>query len=77
MDNLFYFLCVTLTKINRSFQSSWFTKFTWLEYSVLEDKAYCFACRFFAPPSAKETAFISQGFHDWKHAFGMLSIMHG
>jgi len=31
----------------RSFQKSWYQKFTWLEYSPEEDLAFCFPCRMF------------------------------
>ena len=28
----------------RSFQSSWFDRFPWLHYNVVNDAAYCFTC---------------------------------
>ena len=32
---------------SRSFNPSWFDKYTWLEYSITKDAAFCYACRFF------------------------------
>ena len=32
----------------RSFNGAWYEKYTWLEYSVNKDAAFCYACRFFA-----------------------------
>ena len=31
----------------RSFNSSWFANFSWLEYSVTRDAGFCFSCRMF------------------------------
>lgn len=31
----------------RSFNSSWYDQFKWLEYNLTEDKAFCFPCRLF------------------------------
>ena len=31
----------------RSFQSTWYTLYPWIEYSVQRDSVYCFPCRFF------------------------------
>ena len=33
-------------KQNRQLQFSWFSKFSWLEYFILKDKAFCFPCFF-------------------------------
>jgi hypothetical protein len=38
------------TKISstlRQFHKEWFKSFSWLEYSVKLDRAYCFSCRVF------------------------------
>jgi hypothetical protein len=32
------------TRDNRSFSTTWFTKYDWLKYSVAKDAAYCFYC---------------------------------
>ncbi|KAK3217758.1 hypothetical protein Dsin_011728 [Dipteronia sinensis] len=34
-------------KQNRQFQYSWFTRFSWLEYSIAKDKVFCFPCFLF------------------------------
>ncbi|XP_030767531.1 zinc finger MYM-type protein 1-like [Sitophilus oryzae] len=53
----------------RSFKSHWFERFTWLEYSALEDSAYCFPCRFFSSQRfEKNVSFISLGYNNWKRA---------
>ena len=58
----------------RSFNPRWFGQYRWLEYSVKNDAAYCFACRLFGSSSIgnsrPEKAFTSAGFRDWKHATG-------
>ena len=59
----------------RSFNPSWYTKYTWLEYSIKHDAAFCYACRFFALGTAKDDAFIQTGFRDWKHALGKDGII--
>ena len=54
----------------RSFNSDWFDKYRWLEYSQDRDSAYCYACRIFAISAKKSDAFTHAGFRDWKHATG-------
>lgn len=53
----------------RSFKTSWYTRHSWLEYSLVKDAAYCFCCRHF-PQSGKtpEATFVSSGFRQWKKA---------
>jgi hypothetical protein len=53
----------------RAFNPSWYTKFPWVEYSAITDKAFCFFCRHFASNNLKERAFC-EGFSDWKHVYG-------
>ena len=54
-------------KNKRRFQSQFYSNFPWLEYSILNDAVYCFACRFFG----RETGpFAVKGFCDWQHATG-------
>lgn len=54
--NLFYFIfkmifqSYPMTKFgtqNRSFNSSYFNEYSWLEYSIKNDPLYCFPCRNF------------------------------
>lgn len=53
----------------RSFNSSWYTHFPWLEYSTSQDSAYCFACRHFSLPNTPETPFAAKGgYSNWKKA---------
>ena len=48
-----------------SLNSSWYSKFNWLEYSVSLDTAFCFPCRFFAHGSSKaEDRFVTLGYKD-------------
>lgn len=57
-------------KSSRSFQSHWYAQFDWLEYSIEKDAVFCFPCRFFTLSQNADSAFISHGFRDWKHASG-------
>ena len=54
-----------------SFNPSWFDKYTWLEYSIAKDAAFCYACQFFSTGVHKsEECFITIGYRNWKHATG-------
>ncbi|XP_073279570.1 uncharacterized protein [Primulina huaijiensis] len=52
----------------RRFQSTWYDKFPWLEYSPAKDKVYCFPCFIFNKPSgcSNQNAFTVDGFDNWK-----------
>ena len=57
----------------RCFQSDWYDKFAWIEYSVERDSVFCFVCRNFLMMDAKdakyiEDTFTTQGFNNWKTA---------
>lgn len=39
----------------RKFRPEWYNMFSWLEYSPLDDKAFCFVCRAFYNPKEKKT----------------------
>ncbi len=60
--------------MNRSFQPSWFNKFSWLHYDVTLDSAYCFTCcKAFKQGKVRltgvaESAFTINGFTNWKDA---------
>lgn len=58
---------------SRAFQQRWYTQYTWLEYSVELDAAFCFACSFFH--RNPDAAFTSVGFRDWKHALGKKGVL--
>ena len=56
---------------NRKFNSGWFDRFKWLEYSVRADRVFCFPCRVFGKNSEHDlhsVPFQSGGFCDWKNA---------
>ncbi|XP_022875334.1 uncharacterized protein LOC111393844 isoform X2 [Olea europaea var. sylvestris] len=50
----------------RRFQSSWFTKFSWLEFSIENGSAFCFPCYLFDSNTSKSEAFTVKGFQNWK-----------
>ena len=50
----------------RRFQASWFNTFTWLEYSVSKDAAFCFPCFLFEKDTSTQHAFTIDGFRSWK-----------
>ena len=63
---------------NRSFNSKWFNAYSWLEYSIERDAAFCFPCRHFNTKGGKnEDVFTRDGFTDWKHAAGKNGILQG
>ncbi|KAL4119183.1 hypothetical protein QTP88_012028 [Uroleucon formosanum] len=52
----------------RSFNSSWYSKYPWIEYSKQKDRIYCYYCRHFAINVSNTSGhvFIKQGYCDWK-----------
>ena len=56
-------------KNNRCFLSVWYNQFSWLEYSVNKDAAYCYPCRRFLL-HIRETGFTTEGHNNWKRAVG-------
>ncbi|KAI5663651.1 hypothetical protein M9H77_22974 [Catharanthus roseus] len=58
-------------EIRRSFQKQWFKDFTWLEYSVHKDAAFCFCCYLFGKGQNHkhgDDIFTKVGFKNWKRA---------
>ena len=57
-------------KQNRSFQSRWFTEFSWLDYDEVNNSVKCFICKKHLKnlemEKNKEEAFLSTGFRNWK-----------
>lgn len=53
------------SKQNRSFNSSYYGCFEWLEYSIINDALYCFACRIYGSGSNSEETFTKIGFKKW------------
>ncbi|KAL6504652.1 hypothetical protein OROHE_023410 [Orobanche hederae] len=58
----------------RSFQTSWFRLYPWIEYSKTLDAAFCFPCFLFNKPSRLgyygQQAFTIDGFRNWKKVGG-------
>ena len=68
-------------KKDRCFRVAWHTNYPWLEYSIAQDKAFCFACRNLSLSTCKsDTAFVQVGFSPWAKAMenngGLKPIMH-
>ena len=62
---------------SRSFNSEWYRKYKWLEYSIQNNAAFCYACCLFpaATTSRAEQALTHTGYRDWKHATGKQGIL--
>lgn len=53
----------------RCFNASWYQSRPWLEYSLLRDASFCFACRKYSiPHSEREDIFTKRSFTNWKKA---------
>lgn len=57
----------------RSFNSSWYDQFKWLEYSLTADRVFCFTCRLFNNSSGinvghAEVNYSKVRFNNWKNA---------
>ncbi|XP_025420657.1 zinc finger MYM-type protein 1-like [Sipha flava] len=58
----------------RSFQSSWYKVYPWIEYSVQLDAIFCFFCRHFTSSISREKhqdVLIATGYNNWKNISGM------
>lgn len=62
-------------KINNwNFQSNFYSKFSWLEYSIYDDAVFCFPCRHFSfighirGQSIGNAAYIEKGVKSWRNA---------
>ena len=61
----------------RAFNSDWYKTYSWLEYSIERDAAFCYPCRLFAINEGRsQNAFTKIGFRDWKHATGKGVILN-
>ena len=49
-------------KQTRRFQHSWFKRFSWLEYSIKKNMAFCFPCYLFDTVLSKHPTFTMDGF---------------
>jgi hypothetical protein len=52
------------------FQTSWYQRFPWVEYSLQDKSAFCFPCYIFSSKqqSGSRGVFVQSGFRNWKHA---------
>lgn len=68
----FVFPKTAFGKQNRSFQSRWFNKFSWLDYNEMEDSVTCSICKKHLKnlemEKNKDEAFLNTGFRNWKKA---------
>ena len=53
-------------KQTRKFQHSRFQRFSWLEYSIVKNRAFCFPCYLFDSLPSKHCTFTIDGFQSWK-----------
>ncbi|KAF0711335.1 zinc finger MYM-type protein 1-like [Aphis craccivora] len=64
---------------NPNFQSSYFNKFNWLEYSISDDAVFCFPCRHFSLSSnfrgqtIGNAAYIDRGVKCWRNPLQSLT----
>lgn len=56
------------TTDGRKFNQKWLNDYVWLEYSLIKDAVYCYACRQYSPSNEKDNAFKLIGFSHWKSA---------
>ena len=62
------------SKVKRSFQPSWFDRWTWLHYRADNDSVVCFTClrahslKRLQWSSNADQAFLAKGFCNWKNA---------
>ena len=59
------------TRKTKSFNSSWYSRFPWLEYSIEKDAALCYCCQNFTPykrNSASTSTFVTTGYRNWANA---------
>jgi len=71
--NAFYF--DFSKKGGRYFQTSWYIRFPWLEFSTSKEAAFCFPCRLFGcgvsysiGRGVGDDSFTAKGFTLWKKA---------
>ncbi|PIA29080.1 hypothetical protein AQUCO_06300039v1 [Aquilegia coerulea] len=67
---------------NRKFVIDWYKEFTWIEYSIENDAAFCLYCYLFKPESRNRSqgggdAFMATGFKNWKKKQGLRDHVGG
>ncbi len=61
----------------RCFNPEWYKSYSWLEYSVQKDAAFCYPCRLFTSTVGRShNTFTTVGYRDWKHATGKGGILN-
>ncbi|CAF0990826.1 unnamed protein product [Adineta steineri] len=59
-------------KDDRSFHAQWFASFPWLEYSIEQDRVFCYYCRHFNDASnfvnRNQSDAFTSGYCNWKNA---------
>ena len=59
---------------NLKFQSAWYNKYTWLEYSETFDAMFCFYCRLYGSQGrCVKPEFTETGCRNWKNALSKLA----
>ena len=55
---------------NRKFNAAWYERFSWIDYDIGSDSAYCGICRSFPKltNNNNKANFTELGFSDWKNA---------
>ena len=61
-------------KEKRRFQAQWYNEFSWLEYEISRDTAFCFICKQYPFKDKEKATFKSSGFNDWHNAKNFLKI---
>ena len=59
---------------NRSFLANWYANFSWLEYSVHLDRAFCYPCRLYSTSTKSNPSFTKDGYNGWSKA---MAPLHG
>jgi hypothetical protein len=59
---------------NRKFQANWYSKFSWLEYEISRDAAFCFICKQYRTIENEKCAFKLTDFNDWHNAIKSFSV---
>ena len=59
----------------RRFNSSFYQRHQWLEYSEVADAVYCFHCRHYPEDSHQEVTFTEVGYRQWNRCYGKESSL--
>ncbi|KAL4099003.1 hypothetical protein QTP88_023506 [Uroleucon formosanum] len=58
---------------NKSFSSEWYKQYTWLEYSMKSNAAFCYVCRMFADELIDEV-WTKKGFSNWQKVMSVTKM---